>query len=340
MKIRYRILNASGNIIFCNLSANEIASIDSIETTSMRIATARAGVISNTHGKVYGFSEDKDYVASSQKFKSALNAINDCAPSVASIFEEAREAANKNTRRLLHNLTNLNAHNIQEIYSLLPQEMLANRTSGQVSLVEELIKKDMRDSALAFLRIAKNNAAMKTEFSVFNKLYDKNPKLQKKSHNVHKVLMNVFYIFFSDFTDKDVKVTVECEGIKTAYFDYESIHVALFQVIENSVKYIKPRSDLLVKIIEADQFICIRFQMNSLQIQDSELGRIFEEGFSGGLSEKTGKSGSGIGLSIAKDILVLNAASIEVEVKHDSLSELFGIPYQLNIFTIKLPRKS
>ncbi|MEJ3595081.1 sensor histidine kinase [Pseudomonas bubulae] len=333
------ISNSENETIFCNLQAGEKDQIHEVVNESMRLGGARAGVMVKDGTKVYGFTNNKDYILSSQKFRTALSVIMDSAVTIGEVIAVSRQAVNKSTSRLLHNLTSLNAHNIQEIYSLLPQEMLAKRTSGQVRLVEDLVSKQMRDTALALLRIAKNNAAMKTEFSVFNKLFDSNPKLQRKSHNVHKVLMNVFYIFFADFTDKDVKVEVECEGIQMAYFDYESIHVALFQIIENAVKYIQPKTDLSVCIYELADEIVIDFKMISLQITSGERKLIFDEGFSGTYSEKTGKSGSGIGLSRAKDILLLNSASIEVDFDSSTQHTLLGVPYQNNTFLIRLPRK-
>lgn len=339
MQIRYRIINPVNEVVFCNLSVDERELISVVVVESLKIGNSRAGLMKNGEMKVYGFTTDKDYIASSQKFRTALSVIKDSAYNIELVIADSRSSMNRNTSRLLHNLTSLNAHNIQEIYSLLPQEMLANRTSGQVKLVEGIISSQLRDAAFALLRIAKNNAAMKTEFAVFNKLFDSNPKLQKKSHNVHKVLMNVFYIFFADFTDKDVKVEVECDGVQTAYFDYESIHVALFQVIENAVKYIQPKTRLLVNIIESDEAISIRFEMISLQINRSEQKAIFDEGVSGYFSERTVKSGSGIGLSRARDILDLNSASIDVDFDSKTLHTVLGVPYQTNIFLIKLPRK-
>lgn len=339
MHVRYRIVNENNEITFCNLHKDEKDRVHEVVSESMRVGAGRAGTMSTGKARIYGFTSDRDFVASSQKFRTALTVIKDSSESINDIVLASQLAINKSTSRLLHNLTSLNAHNIQEIYSLLPQEMLAKRTSGQVKLVEELVKKQMRDTALALLRIAKNNAAMKTEFAVFTKLFDKNPKLQKKSHNVHKVLMNVFYIFFADFTDKDVKVEVECDGIQTAYFDYESIHVALFQVIENAVKYVKPKTNLSVRIYESDDMIAMAFEMISLEIKSNEQKQIFDEGYSGTYSEKTGKSGSGIGLSRARDILELNSASIEVDFDPESQHNLLGVPYQTNKFLIKLPRK-
>lgn len=132
---------------------------------------------------------------------------------------------------------------------------------------------------------------------------------------------------------------MECDGVQTAYFDYESIHVALFQVIENAVKYIQPKTRLLVSILQSDEVVSIRFEMVSLQINRGEQKTIFDEGVSGYYSEKTVKSGSGIGLSRARDILHLNAASIDVEFDSNTLHSVLGVPYQTNIFLIRLPRK-
>lgn len=195
-----------------------------------------------------------------------------------------------------------------------------------------------RDTALALLKIAKNNAAMKVEFSVFRKLFDSNPDLRIWPHNVHKVLMNVFYLFFPDFTDKEVKVVVG-DSIDTACFDYESLHVALYHLIENAAKYIKPKTELSVSIEKTIENIEVHMDMISVQIKDSEKDRIFEEGVSGELPGRIGKAGDGIGMNRAKKIIDLNSGSISVKPYTATAEVVMGVTYQRNVFSITLPRK-
>lgn len=339
ISLRYRIVNPEGRIAFCSLSEAEKKLLPSITSSSVVKNGVRAGMIEKSGYQIYGFTTSKDLIFSSQRFKAHLLIIADCAADIDASITAFKDNVNSSTRRLLHNLTSLNAHNMQEIYSLFPQELLSKKTSGQILIVENIIKQDIREAALAFLRIDKNNAAMKTEFSVFNKLFEINPKLQKKTHNVHKVLMNVFYLFFNDFTDKDVHVVIDAVGEQTAYFDYESIHVAFFHLIENAVKYVKPNTELKVNIRQEDNNCIITFKMTSLQIKKSEIDRVFEEGYSGNFPTSIGKSGGGIGLSRARNILSLNGASIYLKIDESSLHSAMGIPFQTNTFIVDLPRK-
>lgn len=340
MDIRYRIIDLKENIVFCNLHDKETDKIKIIDSKSQKIdgAKLRAGMVSNQRGTVVAFSSSKDYVRSSTKFSTALNVILDSVGMIDEIVKQARDSNNKSTSRLIHNLTSLNAHNIQEIYSLIPQENVSQKIGGQIPYVEDIVKKDPKETASILLRIAKNNAAMKVEFSVFRKLFDSNPELQIKVHNVHKVLMNTFYLFFPDFTDEGVRVKVGDNKNKYfARFDYESFSVALYHVIENAAKYIKPNSVLNVEIKKVSGFVEIIMDMISLEIKKNEADRIFEEGISGELASRVGKSGDGIGMSRAKKILALNAGSVSVNPHCDTVEIVMGVNYQRNIFTICLP---
>ncbi|PRY66438.1 signal transduction histidine kinase [Vreelandella songnenensis] len=342
MNIRYRISSSDGSVIFCNLHPKEIEKINSINSRSQKLngINLRAGRIFSQHGTVVAFSSDKNYIKSSAKFSTALNIILDSTEMINHVVKEARANINKNTSRLIHNLTSLNAHNIQEIYSLIPQENVSQKIGGQISFVEDIVKREPREAALSFLRIAKNNAAMKAEFSVFRKLFDSNPDLQIREHNVHKVLMNIFYLFFSDFTDKDVRVKIANDKNKYfANFDYESFHVAIYHIIENAAKYIKPKTTLNVEIKDVGEFIEIVMDMISLEIKKGESDEIFEEGVSGELANRIGKAGDGIGMNRAKKILELNSGSVLVNPVCDTVENFMGVNYQRNIFTVSLPKR-
>lgn len=340
MEVRYQVLNLKREIIFSSLKVNELTYIPEIDKPSMLIdisgKSIRVGYIQNEYGTVYAITHDKDYIKSSRTFITEIKALANTLKTFNMVINDFKQKINNNTSRLIHNLTTLNAHNIQEIYSLVPQETLSAKSRNLVDTVISVIQAEPKDTAIAILRIAKNNTAIKTEFAVFNKLFNENPRLEKRSHNVHKVLMNILYLFFPDFTDKHVVVNVEPVENATAFFDYESVHVALYHLIENSVKYVKPSTTIDFKITEIGFFVILEISMISLQITDSEKDKMFTEGFSGEFSIKTGKSGHGIGLCRAKNILELNGASISVDFNKATLHEVIGIPYQTNVFRIKL----
>lgn len=341
--IKIKILDNNKNIIFSTIEEKDAYLIENINTTSKSILDKngnkfRAGVLKNNQGIVYATSQSKDHIKSSKTFLSDINAIGLAINFFINSKNEIENNLNTNTKRLLHNISSINGHNIQEIYSLVSQDILAQRMETQVEIFESYIKENSRECALSFLRIAKNNFSIKNEFSVFNKLFDKNNKLQEKNHNVHRVMMNSLYHFFPDFSEKSVKVLVYPSHL-TAYFDYECIHVVFFYLIENAVKYVLPRSTVTIEIKDDNHFSLISFKMTSLQIKENEVSKIFEEGFSGEIPNKIGSAGKGIGLSLAKKIVSLNGGDIIFRTNSEDINYNDNVPYQENEFLIYLKER-
>ena len=130
---------------------------------------------------------------------------------------------------------------------------------------------------------------MKVEFSVFQKLNNTSPALQIRKHQVRKVILNVFHIFFQDFTDKNVHVEIEGNN-SSLNFDYESIFVALYHVIENTTKYIAPNSRLKVNFVETTNGITVKLDMLSIQIKKRKWTVVFVEGYSGVIAKELEQS--------------------------------------------------
>lgn len=342
MEVMVKILDKNERVIYSNIEEKYSSLVSMATKESMVIEDSgrklRVGVIRTPNGTVFALSKAKDAIKSSRAFVSQITLAANSLGFIGEIQSEIEIKVNSDTARLLHNLTSLNAHNIQEIYSLVPQESLANKADGHVEIVEEIVKKNTRACALALLRIAKNNAAIKTEFSVFKRLFNSSPQLQERTHVFHKVLMNILYLFFSEFTDKSVSVKVQSSQL-TGYFDYESMHVALYHIIENAVKYVLPKSELSIGIKEDGAYLRISFDMISTQIKEGEVTRIYEEGFSGSIPNITGKAGAGIGMSRVSRIVSLNGGKASVNVYPETLREHMGIPYQRNEFIISVRRE-
>ncbi len=317
----------------CNNCINTCASNSIKLTCPIYLDERRIGKISNDLGEVFCCSEKKDFIASSKTFKAKQESILFGLKEIQSI----KEKLNIDTKKLIHNLTKTNGHNIQELYAVVPQEILANNLNEQLEFIRETILKDPIEAAKTFLRIAKNNAAMKVEFSVINKLTEGSETLRNRRHRVKKVTLNLFHIFFQDFKDKNVFVQFEVND-DYLIFDYEIIHVALYHLIHNATKYIRPNTTLYVRFLKIGNDFDIKLEMSSLRIETDEKSRLLEDGFSGKIARKIGKSGKGIGLGTTAKILELNSAELIIEsnlIPAKSIS-LNGINYDENTFTIRL----
>lgn len=334
---RYRALSGSEEIIVCNLSSSEINHIQEVDYASGIVNGARCGRLVTAELTIYGFTKDRDLIKSSKLFKARMSVVADTVAETQKSVNQYKDQLNRNTNRLLHNLTSLNGRNIQEIHSIVPQDQLSGQMKGHIQLVESFLKKNVRQAAVSTLRVAKNNAAIKAEISVFNKLFVKNPTLRKQKHNVHKVLMNVYYMFFTDLRDKSIDVTVVCDGELNAFFDYESMQVALYHLLENAVKYTLPNSAMEIKITKSAERILLEMIMMSCKIYADERELVFDEGYSGKIPVQLATSGTGLGLNRSKEILRLNESDLFIN-SDTSIGRLeMGVPYEQNTFTISLP---
>ena len=337
--IRYRLIS-SGKRIFCNLKNDDIKILESIDFKSKKInnGKTRAGTVSNQFGKVYAFTDEKTYLISSKKFNTELNSLLNSINYISESIDNGIESYKQNINRIIHNVITANAHNVQEFFLLFPQNDISRRVNKkQISYIKKIVDENSKEVSKALLKIAKNNTAMKIEFSIFQKLYNKNTRLEVRLHNVHRVIMNILYIFFADFTDKDVYVQVS-ESKCEALFDYESFHVILYHMIENATKYIKPNSKLIINIeCNKNNFVQINLEMISLEIKDSERELIFEEGYSGDAPTKIFKNGKGLGLNIVSRLVELNNGKVDVLIDEKSLDIDNGFRYQKNIFLLQMP---
>jgi light-regulated signal transduction histidine kinase (bacteriophytochrome) len=235
--------------------------------------------------------------------------------------------------RLVHNLTSINAYNIQEIYDLIPQSVLASNWKDQLIFIEKEVVKKPKETAMMFLRIAKNNIHMKSEFSIYKKLDRENKTpLEFHSFSIKNILLNVLHTFFADFSDKNIYVEVG-EYFNKAIVDYETIQIAFYHLIENALKYSKPNSKINIDFEDRPTEFLINFKMTSTFVKPSERELIFNEGFSGEIAKKINKSGDGIGMWRIKQMLELNSGKIEV-VFGDEIEKVMGVSFSTNIFIL------
>lgn len=140
-------------------------------------------------------------------------------------------------------------------------------------------------------------------------------------------------MFFADFTEKNVYVEVE-NYFEKAYFDFESVQVAIYHIVENAAKYVKPNSVVNVRFGNNNDGHYVLFEMDSLYVYPEERTKVNVEGYSGKIAREIGKSGNGIGMSRISRLLALNKILFETEFG-DEYEEVNSVLYACNMFAIK-----
>ena len=344
METFIKLINKDGVIIFSNLPDQFEFYFSSCENKNTVIEKcifiskkARNGKIESDEGITYLLTYDKEIVSKPRFFKEKLQIYSEYLTEINSVKNKLTQDIQANNRRLVHNITSFNAHNIQELYLLVPEEKLSQDFRSIKETIKTFLLANPDAVADAFLRIAKNSIAMKAEFTVFKKLDGGTETLQKQPHSIKKVILTVLHVFYQDFKELDVHVSVE-DSTQLLKFDFETIRVALYHIIDNTVKYIKPDSQLRIRFSEIkDESFSVILDMLSMEIKEEETQQIFNEGYSGINARKSGKDGDGLGLYIVNRILKLNDAELLVNPNQKPMyiAKMNGIVYEKNVFEIK-----
>lgn len=308
----------SGEVLFSDLPepcrkclarpTKRIEKIICPETGELR---KRAGTETN-EGVVYFCGNEIELLKSRRIVRERLRLYSAMLSQLEQVRKVLTHDVSGHMKRLMHNLISQNAHIMQEVYDVVPQEALSRKMSEQVDIVKKALKSDAQKAAKAILKINKHNMAMKCEFTAFKLLYDvENRRLHIRSHKVQKVVLNALHLFFQDFREKDVYVQVASFD-DSLRMDYDSVQVALYHLIDNAVKYVLSGTNIDVTFPMIDGLQRIRFDMISMVISDRDVDRIFDEGYSGELPRDLRLAGSGLGLGLARDLLNLNGAELKI----------------------------
>lgn len=338
MKGNWKLIDSTGKLVFSSLSPEEEAIFVAGKYGVMDVqglGRTRLGVLKGVGGTAYLASRDPDLVKSARVFGAVLETILGGMDYTRGAIFAVQERLAANSKRLVHNLTSLNGHMIQDLYSVIPQERLAGNIRRSVPLLAaEMRGNKVEEFARCFLSLAKHSAAMKNEFSVFKKLDSLEVAIQRRAHSAHKILMNVAYLFFSDFADKGSYVNITPSDLKMSV-DYECAFVAIYHMLDNAAKYICPGTDLDISIKQSGDKCELFFSMCSLPILEGELEKVAMEGFSGSYPQKLGLSGDGVGLGLISKVMYLHEGDLEITPDSSIRFVKNDVEYQRNTFSLR-----
>lgn len=318
------LLDPSGKIIAsklppeCRQKCFEEAS-ESMEkcTSSSCAGTRRRAKQKIAKGTIFLCTDDSDLVVSKRRFQERLRLMADTLAAFQEIRDETVKRLHTENRRLVHNLTALNTHILQEIYDITPQDLLIGDPHGQIAAIRTALAKDPDRAAAGALRILKNAVAARNEMQIVRRLQptESTAPLTPRSHAVHRVVKNALITFFQDSQEKGINWLLgPCT--KKVMFDYETVSAALYRLFENAVKYCKKGTEIRISFPIESNKLRIEMEMTSLWIASQEGERIFDEGYSGEVAVNSRLSGDGLGLYFVREMLTLNKARVWWEPIH------------------------
>lgn len=313
---------------------NEYGSVECPHTRNI----CRRAIINN---KDYVIKVCSQSIKTTKNFKDAIQVYKWIVPFIQkTIFEvqQASEQAERGfTKTLLHNLVNQNAHTIQLLDQFLPQNERFAEVSATITNTKNKVIDAPEKVALSLFKLKKIASSMKAEFSAYDRFRNGNTAVSPKVYKLYDVVKIVAHIFFADLHERNVYVRID-QCYEKGYFDFEVMRVALYYIFENAAKYTKRNSQIVVSFDHSDNMHCITITMESLYVEPNEEAHIFEKGFSGKCAKKSRKSGTGLGMYHAKELIKLTNGDIRFSAGSKVSNMQNGEKYATNKVQIIIPQ--
>ncbi|MDD4827004.1 MAG: HAMP domain-containing sensor histidine kinase, partial [Mesotoga sp.] len=126
---------------------------------------------------------------------------------------------------------------------------------------------------------------------------------------------------------KEVRIILESDEDLFVRTYLDKLKVAVAAVLENAIKFTEEKSDVTVKAFEREASLLIQIGDSGPGIDDPDKERIFDRFYK--IDESHNSSGSGMGLSIAKEMIGSLGGEITVENR----------PGGGSIFEIRIPSR-
>ncbi len=205
---------------------------------------------------------------------------------------------------------------------------------------EDILNKSKDINAKNQAEIIKRNAnrllSLISQLLDLSKLDEGKLKLQATKQNIVSFIKGTVMSFetFAELKDLSLNIKSKKDDIQL-YFDKDKMEKIITNLIANAIKFTPKGGEVKVKIEETDQNkIEIKICDTGIGIPDKELPKLFDRFYQVDSSQTREFEGSGLGLSLTKELVELHHGSITVKSKEQNpVSQKPG----WTIFTIVLP---
>ena len=140
--------------------------------------------------------------------------------------------------------------------------------------------------------------------------------LNMKPISLKDILLPVVREFELIAENKNINMTLEYSSVKQFNIigDTDKLKQVIINILSNAVKFTKELGKIDISLKETEDKVILKIEDNGVGINEEDLPYIFERLYRGDKSRHE-TVGTGIGLTIVKNILTLHKANIEVKSK-------------------------
>jgi len=139
-------------------------------------------------------------------------------------------------------------------------------------------------------------------------------KLQKESMSVADLISKAVENFRPKYEEKEIDIKIEVDDdIPPVYWDFQKSLQVLQNLIDNSLKFTSQGGKICVSAYSKSAFIELRVKDDGIGIPKNQLDHVFNRFYQVDSSSTRRFSGSGLGLSIVREIILAHNGKIFVE---------------------------
>lgn len=200
---------------------------------------------------------------------------------------------------------------------------------GYVDMLDRWGKndKDVLDESILAIKNEANNMQDLVEKLLFLARNDKKTlKLNKEEFNINEVIEEVFKET-KMIDDKHIIENSPCDGA-IVFADKNRIKQAIRIFVENARKFTPDGGKIDISCLREGKYIAISVEDTGAGIKSTDLKKIFDRFYRAEISRDKESGGHGLGLSIAKIIVLGHRGKIKVKSKYGEGSKFtIAIPY-------------
>ncbi|KNF09565.1 two-component system signal transduction histidine kinase [Gottschalkia purinilytica] len=136
-------------------------------------------------------------------------------------------------------------------------------------------------------------------------------QLKKENKDIKKTILEAVNGIYLRALDSNIDINIMVDSINV-YHDSKWTKEAIFNILENAVKYTHENGQIDITLEKLETYIKIDIEDNGIGIPSNEISNIFNRFYRGNLEKVRNSEGSGIGLYLSRKILEEQGGNVTV----------------------------
>lgn len=201
--------------------------------------------------------------------------------------------------------------NIQTYLDLLKEDPLSFEEKSKYINAIELSERKLRFLIESFIKMSR--------------LENKIIQIRKTDDNIKATINNAINQVIASAQEKQMQILLTMKPSIQVKHDRNWLGEAIFNLLDNAVKYSPEHTAINVNCIQNEMFVQIEIRDQGVGIKKGEEGKVFQRFYRG--ENVTNEEGFGLGLYISREIVSAHGGFMRVKRQDNGISFSIFLPY-------------